>query len=88
MRQNSRYAVRFEAFILSKSSKSSWEVSPAKVSQRFENCHTFHPQELTTTGYSFRKVGNPSIFRLLGIREHFSAQTVEVITSECQYSVN
>jgi len=88
VRQNSRYAVRFEAFIVSKSSKSSWEVSRAKYSQRFEHCHTFHPQGLTTTVYSFRKVGNPSIFRLLGVREHFSAQSVEVITSECQYLVN
>jgi len=88
MRQNSRYAVRFEAFIVSKSSKSPWEVSRAKDSQRFGSCHTFHPQGLTTTGYSFRKVGNPFIFRLLGFREHFSAHTVEAITSECQYPVN
>jgi len=87
MRQNSLYAVRFEAFIVDKSSKSSWEVSRAKDSQRFGNCHAFRPQGLTT-GYSFRKVGNPSIFRLVGVPEHFSAQTVEVIKSECQYPVN
>jgi len=73
---------------VSKSSKSSWEVSRAKDSQRFGNCHTFHLQGFTTTGYSFRKVGNSSIFRLLGVREHFPVQTVDVITSECQYPVN
>ena len=49
----------YEAVIESKSSKSSWEVSRAKDSQRIGNCHTFHPLGLTTTGYSFGKVGNP-----------------------------